>query len=248
MKGSSLPVAGHRILVFLSSPRWDASKMRGTGTRVGTTPGARLLGRQRERDVLERLLDGAREGHGGVLVVRGEPGVGKTALLEYAIEASASAGGEFRVVRTDGVEGEMELPYAALQQLSSPMLDLLERLPEPQREALSVAFGLSSGQAPDSFLVGLAVLGLFSEAAQERPLLALVDDANGSIERRPARSPSWVAACSPSTWRSCSRREKRARRSSVCPRWTWNRWGAATPGRCWSRSCRAGWTRPSWSG
>src|SRR5437764_1013615 len=105
--------------------------MSGATTRIGTPPGVHLLGRQRERDVLERLLEGARERHGGILAVRGEPGVGKTALLEYAVEAAA----EFRVVRTAGVEGEMELPYATLQQLSSPMLDLVERLPDPQREA-----------------------------------------------------------------------------------------------------------------
>jgi hypothetical protein len=115
--------------------------MSGAPTRIGTSPGERLLGRRRERDVLERLLEGAREGHGGVLVVRGEPGVGKTALLEYAAEAA----GEFRVARTAGVEGEMELPYAALQQLTSPMLELAERLPDPQREAIAVAFGLSTG-------------------------------------------------------------------------------------------------------
>ena len=95
-------------------------------------PGEHLLGRRREREVLDRLLEAARGGHGGVLVVHGEPGVGKTALLEYAVEA----GREFRVVRTLGVEEEMELPYAALQQLCSPLLELLERLPQPQRDAL----------------------------------------------------------------------------------------------------------------
>ena len=87
----------------------------------------RLLGRQRERDVLERLLDAAHEGHGGVLVVHGEPGVGKTALLEYAVEKAR----EFRIARTVGVEGEMELAYAGLQQLCSPTLELIDRLPIP---------------------------------------------------------------------------------------------------------------------
>jgi DNA-binding CsgD family transcriptional regulator len=132
-----------------------------------------LLGRQRERVVLERLLDTARNGHGAVLVVHGDPGVGKTALLQYAAEA----GRDFRVVRTAGVEGEMELDYAALQQLCSPLLEFVERLPDPQRDAIGVAFGLSAGQAPSPFLVGLAVLGLFSEAAERQPLLCVVDDA-----------------------------------------------------------------------
>ena len=138
-----------------------------------TAPAVQLRGRQRERAVLERLLDTAREGHGAVLVVHGEPGVGKTALLEYAVEV----GEDFRVVRTAGVDGEMQLDYAALQQLCSPILELIERLPDPQRDALGVAFGLSAGQAPSPFLVGLAVLGLLSEAAEQQPLLCVVDDA-----------------------------------------------------------------------
>jgi DNA-binding CsgD family transcriptional regulator len=132
-----------------------------------------LLGRQREREVLDRLLEAARNGDGGVLVVRGEPGVGKTALLEWTVEE----GRRFRVLRTVGVEVEMEFPYAALQQLCSPMLDLSERLADPHRDALGVAFGLSTGPTPDRFLVGLAVLGLLSEAAEEGPLLCVVDDA-----------------------------------------------------------------------
>ena len=123
--------------------------------------------------MLERLLDTARDGRGGVLVVHGDPGAGKTALLEYAVEA----GHDFRVVRTSGVEGEMELDYAALQQLCSPLLEFIERLPGPQRDALGVAFGLGGGKAPSPFLVGLAVLGLLSEAAERRPVLCLVDDA-----------------------------------------------------------------------
>src|SRR5258708_6600131 len=92
-------------------------------------PRAQLLGRQHEREVLDRLLDGARRGDGGVLVVHGEPGVGKTALLAYAIEAAQ----EFRVARTAGVEGEMQLAYAALQQLCSPTLEIMESLPDHQR-------------------------------------------------------------------------------------------------------------------
>ena len=144
-----------------------------------------LFDREREREVLDRLLDG---GRGGVLVVHGEAGVGKTALLEYAVEA----GREFRVARTFGVEAEMELAFAAVQQLCSPFVDLLDRLPQPQQEALGVAFGLSTGSAPDPFLVGLAVLGLLSEAAEERPLLAVVDDAQW-LDQASARVLAFVA-------------------------------------------------------
>jgi len=114
--------------------------------------GAHLLGRHREREALDRLLHAARNGSGGVLVLHGEPGVGKTALLEYAVEADPG----FRVARASGVEGEMELPFAALQSLCSPFLELMRHLPPPQRDALSVAFGLSAGVSPNPFLVGLA--------------------------------------------------------------------------------------------
>ena len=102
-----------------------------------------LLDRLPERAALSQLLDGARAGRSGVLVLRGEPGVGKTALLEYAIEAAAG----LRVARVAGVESEMELAFAALQQLCAPMLDQLAGLPDPQREALGVAFGLDTGAA-----------------------------------------------------------------------------------------------------
>jgi DNA-binding CsgD family transcriptional regulator len=148
----------------------------------------RLVGRQRERAVLERLLDTARDRHGAVLVVYGDPGVGKTALLEYAIEA----GRDFRVVRTAGVEGEMELDYAALQRLCSPILEFIERLPDPQRDALGVAFGLSAGRAPSPFLVGLAVLGLLSEAAEQQPLLCVVDDSQW-LDSATARALAFAA-------------------------------------------------------
>jgi DNA-binding CsgD family transcriptional regulator len=154
---------------------------------VGAQAG-RLLGRQRERAVLERLLDTARSGHGAVLVVYGDPGVGKTALLEFAVEA----GTDFRVVRTVGVEGEMKLDYSALQQLCSPILEFVERLPDPQRDALGIAFGLSAGQAPNPFLVGLAVLGLLSEAAEQQPIVCLVDDAQW-LDGASARALAFVA-------------------------------------------------------
>src|SRR4051794_38518104 len=151
-------------------------------------PGGQLLGREREREALDRLLEAATRGHGGALVVRGEPGVGKTALLEYAVEA----GRGFRIARTFGVEAEMELPFAAVQQLCSPFFELMERLPQPQHDALGVAFGLSTGPAPNRFLVGLAVLGLLSEAAEEQPLLSVVDDAQW-LDRASAQVLAFVA-------------------------------------------------------
>ena len=144
-----------------------------------------MFGREREREILDRLLAGRR---GGVLVLHGDAGVGKTALLEYAIEA----GRQYLVARTSGVEAEMELPFAALLQLCSPFIDLLDRLPQPQHEAFGVAFGLSSGSAPNPFLVGLAVLGLLSEAAEERPLLVVVDDAHW-LDHASARALAFVA-------------------------------------------------------
>ena len=150
--------------------------------------GGRLLGRDREREVLDRLLNGALGGRGGVLVVHGEPGVGKTALLEYVVEV----GHEFRIARTFGVEAEMELPFAAAQQLCAPFLELMDRLPQPQQEALGVAFGLSPAPAPNPFLVGLAVLGLLAESAEDRPLVCLVDDAQW-LDSASARTLAFVA-------------------------------------------------------
>jgi DNA-binding CsgD family transcriptional regulator/tetratricopeptide (TPR) repeat protein len=132
-----------------------------------------LLGRRSECEKLDRLLDAVRAGQSRALVVVGEPGLGKTALLDYASERATGC----RVVRAAGVQSEMELAFAALQQLCAPMLDRLESLPGPQRDALSVAFGLSAGNAPNRFLVGLAALSLLSEMAQEQPLLCVVDDA-----------------------------------------------------------------------
>jgi DNA-binding CsgD family transcriptional regulator len=132
-----------------------------------------LCGRDRERIALDRLLENVGAGQSQVLVLRGEAGIGKSALLEHLI-ASAS---ECWVVRAAGVESEMELAYAGLHQLCGPLLELRERLPAPQRDALAAAFGLSSEAAPDRFLVGLAALGLLSEVAGERPLVCVVDDA-----------------------------------------------------------------------
>ncbi|MFC4033298.1 AAA family ATPase [Streptomyces polygonati] len=138
-------------------------------TRTG---GFELRGRRRERDTLDRLLRDVRDGQSRVLILRGEAGTGKTALLDYLIER-APAG---RVTRTAGVEPESEIAYAALQQLCAPLMDHLDPLPEPQRRALSVAFGLTAGDPPGALLIGLAVLGLFAEAAARGPLVCVVDD------------------------------------------------------------------------
>ena len=151
-------------------------------------PASVLHGRRSEREALQRLLEGVRGGQSRVLVVCGEAGVGKTALVESVI---GSASG-FRVVRAVGVESEMELAFAALQQLCAPMLDRLGRLPVPQRDALGVAFGLRAGEAPDRFLVGLAVLSLLAEAAEERPLLCVVDDAQW-LDRASSQALVFVA-------------------------------------------------------
>ena len=131
-----------------------------------------LTDRHTECDVLGRLVAAVRAGESRALVVHGEPGVGKTALLEYLAGQASGC----RVAHAGGVQSEMELAFAVLHQLCAPMLDRLERLPASQRDALRTAFGLSAGPAPDRFLIGLAVLGLLSEMAGERPLVCIVDD------------------------------------------------------------------------
>jgi predicted ATPase len=133
----------------------------------------RLLGRRRECAAVDELVAGLRAGQSRALVLRGEAGIGKSALLEYLAGHPSGCG----VARTAGVESEMELAYAGLQQLCAPFLDRLERLPGPQRDALGTAFGLREGDAPDRFLVGLAVLSLLCDVAEDRPLVCLVDDA-----------------------------------------------------------------------
>src|SRR4051812_9773822 len=136
-------------------------------------PGGGLRGRASECALLDDLLSAIRRGESRSLVLRGEAGIGKTALLEHLVGAAS----EETVVRAVGVESDMELAFAGLHQLCGPLLDQLERLPAPQRDALRIVFGLSAGPAPDRFLVGLAVLTLVSEAAEQRPLLCVVDDA-----------------------------------------------------------------------
>jgi ATP/maltotriose-dependent transcriptional regulator MalT len=139
----------------------------------GDTAGS-LTNRHTERDLLDRLIEAVRAGESRALVVRGDPGVGKTVLLDYLTRQAARAG--CRVARAAGVQTEMELAFAGLHQFCVPMLDHAEKLPGPQREALRTAFGISAGPPPDRFLVGLAVLGLLSEVAGEHPLICVVDD------------------------------------------------------------------------
>jgi DNA-binding CsgD family transcriptional regulator/tetratricopeptide (TPR) repeat protein len=123
--------------------------------------------------MLDTLVDDVRRAESRSLVLRGEPGIGKSALLEYLVESAAG----MTVARAVGVESEMELAYASLHQLCGLMLGRLKNLPAPQRQALEIVFGLSAGPPPDRFLVGLGVLTLLSEVAEERPLLCVVDDA-----------------------------------------------------------------------
>ena len=147
-----------------------------------------LTDRRAECGVLDGLVEAVCAGESRVLVVHGEPGVGKTALLEYLADRATGC----RVLRVSGVQWEMELAFAGLHQLCAPLLDRLGVLPGPQREALRTAFGMSEGPAPDRFLVGLAVLGLLAEAAVERPVVCLVDDAQW-LDRASAQVLVFVA-------------------------------------------------------
>jgi DNA-binding CsgD family transcriptional regulator len=144
--------------------------------------------RRDECALLDRLFEGARAGRSGALVVRGEAGIGKTVLLKHAIESAS----DLQVAHAVGVESEMELAFAASHQLCSPLLDRLDRLPGPQRDALAVTFGLSEGAVPDRFFVGLAVLSLLSEVAGDRPLVCVVDDAQW-LDRASAQVLAFVA-------------------------------------------------------
>jgi DNA-binding CsgD family transcriptional regulator len=147
-----------------------------------------LTDRRAERGVLDGLAEAVRAGESRVLVVHGEPGVGKTALLEYLAARAAGC----RVLRVSGVESEMELAFAGLHQLCAPLLGRLGVLPGPQREALQTSFGMNAGPPPDLFLVGLAVLGLLAGAAVERPVVCLVDDAQW-LDRASAQVLAFVA-------------------------------------------------------
>jgi DNA-binding CsgD family transcriptional regulator len=154
----------------------------------GSGPRTELLGRDSECALLDGLIRDIRRGKSRCLVLRGEAGIGKTALLEYLIAAAP----DLMVVRAVGVESEMELAYASLHQLCGPLLHRLESLPGPQRQALEIVFGLSAGAAPDRFLVALAVLSLLSEVSEERPVLCVVDDAQW-LDQTSALTLSFVA-------------------------------------------------------
>ena len=138
-----------------------------------TARGVGFFGRTHEREHLDAVLAGARDGQSAVLVVRGEAGIGKTALLRYAARQASG----LRTTEVEGIQAEVELSFAGIHRLCAPMLDEIELLAEPQQDALRVAWGMSSGDAPDRFLVAVAVLNLLSATAEKRPLLCLVDDA-----------------------------------------------------------------------
>ena len=150
--------------------------------------GPGLRGRRAECEALGGLVASARAGQSGVLVLRGEAGIGKTSLLEFLVETASGC----RIARAAGAEAEMELAFAGLHQLCGPMLDHLDRLPGPQREALATAFGLSAGDAPDRFLVGLAVLSLLSDVAEDQPLVCLIDDGQW-LDQASAQTLTFVA-------------------------------------------------------
>lgn len=151
---------------------------------------AKLLGRHRERREVEQLLVEAAAGRSGVLVVHGDAGIGKTALLEHLREAAAASG--FRVEAATGVEAEAQFAFAGLHQFCAPFLEHLGALPEPQQTALGVALGRQSGPTPDKFLIGLAALNLVAEAAEHGPLLCLVDDVQW-LDRTSAEVLAFVA-------------------------------------------------------
>jgi ATP/maltotriose-dependent transcriptional regulator MalT len=147
-----------------------------------------LIGRAKECRALAELLDAARAGQSRVLVVRGDAGIGKTALLQSLIDSAQG----FRVVYATGVESEMELPFAVLHQLCASMLDRLTDLPDPQRDAARTVFGLATGTAPDRLLVGLAILNLLSLTSEDSPLLCVVDDAQW-LDRASLQALAFVA-------------------------------------------------------
>ncbi|HTT29127.1 MAG TPA: AAA family ATPase [Solirubrobacteraceae bacterium] len=162
---------------------------------MSTTRGLGFLGRTRERERLDAMLAQARDGRSAVVVIRGDPGIGKTALLRYAARQASG----LRTTEVEGIQAEMELPFAGIHRLCSPMLGGVEALAEPQQHAIRVALGVSSGNSPDRFLIAVAVLNLLSASAEERPLLCLVDDAQwldaasveilGFVARRLAAEP-----------------------------------------------------------
>jgi hypothetical protein len=146
-----------------------------------------MIDRGAEKQVIVGVLDGVRDGRSGALVLRGDPGVGRTALLGYAVEQAE----DLQIGRMVAVESEKSLSFAAVHQLLGPFLPAIERLPDPQRRALSVTFGLTSEPSASPFLVGLAVLTLLSDAAEARPVLLVIDDAQW-LDRESADLLSFV--------------------------------------------------------
>jgi hypothetical protein len=174
-----------------ASRRWPSVVSPDSAYAAVSSPGEApmvVLGRRNEREILDRVLNGAQSGHGSAIVLHGEPGIGKSTLLSYAIDSAAG----FQVLRTVGHEAGNELPLAAAQQLCIPGLAALEDLPAPQREALGVAFGHITGPAPDRFLVGLALLGLLSQLASTDPVLCVIDDTQW-LDRESAQAFAIVA-------------------------------------------------------
>lgn len=167
-----------------STDGWDSV----SSVSWGDGTGLRLIGRHAERGVLDRLVTAVCAGDSRTLVLRGEPGIGKTALLEYLAGQAPGC----KVLRASGIQSEMELAFAGLHQLSAPMLTRIGSLPAPQREALRTALGMSSGPAPDQFLIGLSVLSLLSDMAEEQPLLCLIDDQQW-LDRASAQIIAFVA-------------------------------------------------------
>ncbi|MFI0447484.1 ATP-binding protein [Actinomadura sp. 6N118] len=170
------------------SQKSDSGDGRSAAGAGGTLRPASLLGREAECRTLDRLLADVRGGESRVLVLRGEAGVGKSALLDHLVARSSGC----RVVAATGVQAEMELAFAAVHQLCLPMLDLLDSLPEPQHDALGTAFGMRAGPAPDQFLISLAVLNLLAQAADERPLVCVIDDIQW-LDRASAQVLTFVA-------------------------------------------------------
>jgi len=154
----------------------------------GPAPECELHGRRGEREMLDRLVADVRAGQSRVLVLRGEPGTGKTALLDYLTRRAAGC----RVARVTGVEPETEMAFAGLHQLCAPFLGLLGHLPDPQRDALRTAFSMQVGNVPDRFAVGMATLSLLSDLAIQRPLICVVDDAQW-LDQASAQALAFVA-------------------------------------------------------
>src|SRR5580704_17755123 len=149
---------------------------------------AQLTDRVSERQAIDRFLRSVRNGESRALVLHGDPGIGKTALLEYLAWTAAAC----RVLGAAGVQSEMEIAFAGLHQLCSPMLEHVVTIPDPQRDALQITFGMTAGPVPDPFMVGLAVLSLLSEVAAEQSLVCIVDDEQW-LDRASAQILGFVA-------------------------------------------------------